>query len=218
MNTKTAHVRNVKQALRQSVLVIGLLLVLFDLAASIAYANPPNAPPAQQPDYSGLCFIVILGWIALAIVGIAQIIQKGYLSGIGCGVWALAILFGWWTIPIILGLGPVWIGIAAMLETKRPCPLCKSGIPITATVCPNCHRDLPLNWSGALEPPSPSLSPSLPQSESQSDKPAIQPAETATSKTVEKKCTHCGLSNPADFKFCRECGTPLSALPEQTAG
>jgi hypothetical protein len=122
MNIKIAHARSIKQTLRQIALSIALLLALSSLATSIAHANPLNSPPAQgsQPDYTGqsIFILCILVWIGLAIWGIAKIIQKGYLSGIGCGVWAVVILFGWWSIPIILGLGPIWLGIAAMLETK----------------------------------------------------------------------------------------------------
>ncbi len=249
---------------------------------------------------------VVLGgiavWSGLAIWGIAKIIQKGYLSGIGCGVWTVAILLGWWSIPIILGLGPIWLVIAENVEAKRPCPLCKVGIPISATVCPNCHRDLPQNWNGIQELVALSSQRSTVMSssasrvrrmkesgqsviqteiEQQLDKlqsqeaksrwsavqtlgemevndervaialetlsrtdpvryvreealialrkppyqallerckretPDVEQIPAAITNVADKKCTHCGLSNPADFKYCRECGTPLFTPPER---
>lgn len=177
-------------------------------------------------DNTNSCVILVLIWAGLAIWGIAQIMGKGYLSGILGGVGCVSfILFGWWSIPIILALGPIWLGIAVMLENKRPCPLCKVVIPVSVSVCPNCHRDLPQNWSGTQEPTLPPVSPSLAISavngdavllspQTPSDEPVNQPP-AATIKTLEKKCTHCGLTNPVDFRFCRECGTPLFAPPGQ---
>lgn len=148
MSPKTARAHSAKPALTQSVLGIALLPALSSFA---------TAAQDSLLDYiTGLCFLIgILVWVGLALWGIGQIIEKSdirFAWGAGCGL--LILLVGWWAIPIILGLGPVWLIIGAMLVAKRSCPLCTVKISVNAIVCPNCHRDLPQNWSGALKPTS----------------------------------------------------------------
>jgi hypothetical protein len=142
MNTKIADIHSAKYSrLRRCALGIVLLLILGGLATSV-YAEQLGVPLAQQEDYSGLLLLLLLGWIGLGIWGMAKIIQKGYLASIPCAVWGMIVLFGWWTIPIVLGLGPIWLGIAATLEPRKRCPHCRSMIPESATRCAHCQADL----------------------------------------------------------------------------
>lgn len=89
-------------------------------------------------------FYVLLGmvWVGTAIWGILWLMKKGYLANTTCAVWGVVILFGWWAIPLILGLGPIWLAIAAKVEGKKRCPHCRSMIPESATRCASCQADL----------------------------------------------------------------------------
>lgn len=149
MNTWTVNARNSKHALRRTIASIALLLLIIGGLTAPVYANQPSAPPVQgnEVDWSGCYILGFLVWIGLAVWGIAKIAQKGrfpsFLQGAGC---ILFILFGWWSLPIILGLGPLWLLIAANVEEYKRCPYCRVMIPVSATTCPNDHKDLPTGW------------------------------------------------------------------------
>lgn len=89
----------------------------------------------------GIYFLLFI-WVCLGIWGMVKVIQKGYLADSTCAVWGLLILVGWWAIPILLGLGPIWLGIAALLEERKRCPCCRKMIPASATKCAYCQSDI----------------------------------------------------------------------------
>jgi hypothetical protein len=237
MNTKIADIHNAKYSgLRRCALGIVLLLILGSPAMSV-YAKQPSVPLAQQEDYSGLLLLLSLGWIGLGIWGMAKIIQKGYLSDTTCAVWGVLILFGWWAIPILLGLGPVWLGIAAMLEGRKRCPHCRIMIPQSATRCGHCQADL-----AASEKALPPVAKDDIQKEQQTAEMKVCPCGNMVLSTVttcpvcgrdisqviprvtdidriqiaqgqSKKengvCPNCNHNNPIGVPFCQRCGKPL---------
>lgn len=151
MKTKTPYPNSVRRTALQWGTIGIVLLVMLGSLATVVYAAPPAAPNAQgyQDDLSLVCAgIVGLAWIGSGIWGMIRIVQKGYLGGLTWGIGCLLfILFGWWAIPIALCLGPVWLGIAAILEPKKRCPYCKNMIAGSATRCEHCHADLALGSS-----------------------------------------------------------------------
>jgi hypothetical protein len=143
MNTSTANAYSIKWSILKWSIASVVFLLLSGLPTSV-YAEQLNAPNSDSnSDATLVCMgILFLGWIGLAMWGMVKIIQKGYLSDTTCAVWGLLILIGWWAIPILLGLGPIWLGIAAMLEAKKRCPHCRSMIPESATRCAHCQAEL----------------------------------------------------------------------------
>jgi len=84
----------------------------------------------------------IIIWLVLGIAGSVIILGKGYGAGLadwGCVTW---ILFGWWGLLIIPGLGPITLLIGLLVPAKKRCPYCRSLIAGAAIRCPHCQADL----------------------------------------------------------------------------
>lgn len=90
-----------------------------------------------------LISLLVLAWVCSALAGMGQVASKGYLGGltwnVGC---VMFILVGWWSIPLLLLMGPLWLLIGASLEPKRECPHCRRSIPGGASRCSFCQGDV----------------------------------------------------------------------------
>lgn len=85
--------------------------------------------------YSGWISVGI--WASFAIWGMIKLRDKGRFPTSGCLVGS--ILLGWWTIPLLLALGPLLLLTAYLIRPKSRCPHCREWIAQDATRCPKCQ-------------------------------------------------------------------------------
>ncbi len=91
-----------------------------------------------------LALIAVL-WLGSGLVGMLLLVVKGYagliVADIGCLVF-LAV--GWFAIPVLLALGPVWLFLSVVLDGVTVCPGCRMHISARAQVCGRCwHARVP---------------------------------------------------------------------------
>jgi hypothetical protein len=77
------------------------------------------------------------------------------LFGMAWNAGCLFVLVGWWAIPLLLILGPIWLLIAASLEQKQQCPHCKKMIPGSASRCSFCQGEVVPLITTAAQPSAP---------------------------------------------------------------
>ena len=74
-----------------------------------------------------------------------------------------------------------------------PCAHCGMMNPLDTTTCSTCGQ--PLNPASQASVPGPAAAPF--------------PATGATTNLTERLCPHCGSVNPAQARFCNQCGTSI---------
>lgn len=189
--------------------IVGCIAVVYLIGSQVttAYADPLHSPLLQrsgQQDNSWLVGIALLAWIGSAIWGMVNVARKGYLSGLTWNVGCILFIFvGWWAILILLILGPIWLGIAALLPTKRTCPYCKNKIAGSAIRCQYCHADLTIT---SIPPTSVSLPPVASPMSGQAA--AVLPVVTT------QTCPTCHAPRQAEARFCIICGLPFNPVPD----
>ncbi len=160
--------------------------------------------------------LLIVLWAGSALSGMIWVGQKGYFSGLAWNAGCVFVLVGWWAIPLLLILGPIWLLIAASLEQKQRCPHCKKMIPGSASRCSFCQGEVvPLITTAA--PPSaptramPALVAAEPGSKAFDD--AARPREQAQAvasaeepDNAGRTCARCGSVLLAEARFCMRCG------------
>lgn len=166
--------------------------------------------------------LLIALWAGSALFGMIWVGQKGYFSGMAWNAGCVFVLVGWWAIPLLLVLGPIWLLIAASLEQKQQCPHCKKMIPGSASRCSFCQGEVvPLiKASAPARIPAHTVSELVapaPGSEASDDaarfrKQTLAEVSVEEPGVDERTCTNCGNQLLAEARFCMRCG---AAIEEQ---
>jgi RNA polymerase subunit RPABC4/transcription elongation factor Spt4 len=166
--------------------------------------------------------LLIALWVGSALFGMAWVGSKGYFSGMAWNAGCMFVLVGWWAIPLLLILGPIWLLIAASLEQKQQCPHCKKMIPGSAARCSFCQGEVvPLIKTSA--PASipmiaiPALVATEPDTRASDDAARLN-EQVQTDASVEepdsarRTCAGCGSVLLAEARFCMQCGATVETL------
>lgn len=70
-------------------------------------------------------------WLLLVVKGYAALL----VADIGCIVF---LTVGWFAIPVLLALGPVWLFLSVVLDSVTIYPVCRTRISARAQVCGRC--------------------------------------------------------------------------------
>jgi hypothetical protein len=162
-------------------------------------------------------YILMIGlWACSALIGMIWVGSKGYFWGMAWNASCVFILVGWWAIPLLLILGPIWLLIAASLEQKQQCPHCKKMIPGSASRCSFCQGEVVPLITTAAPPSAPTHAlPALVATEpgSRVSESAARPREQAQANasaeepdTTQRTCASCGSVLLAEARFCMRCG------------
>jgi len=164
--------------------------------------------------------LLIALWAGSALFGMIWVGQKGYFSGMAWNAGCVFVLVGWWAIPLLLILGPIWLLIAASLEQKQRCPHCKKMIPGSASRCSFCQGEVvPLIQVSAPSSIPTNAMPALVAAEQAGglsdgtrrlpEQPAPPEVDVAEPAEDQRTCAACGSVLLAEARFCMRCGTEV---------
>lgn len=156
--------------------------------------------------------VLIALWAGNALFGMVWVGQKGYFSGMAWNAGCVFVLVGWWAIPLLLILGPLWLLIAASLEQKQQCPHCKKMIPGSASRCSFCQGEVaplittatPSSAMAALVATEPGRNAS--DTVARPREQALAEASAGEPEAARRTCANCGSEILAEARFCMGCG------------